>query len=110
MGIDIYKIIKSQEEYMLKGKFDRSYSSYKSLDDLMKTLNLKGYLIQRAVKPIKDENRCSDIRVIMQKDDTLKWKLVSMIVYLGKRDGICSNYQRYGYTLKFEEFLLISWG
>lgn len=104
MGIDIYKIIKSQKEYMLKGKFDRSYSSYKSLDDLMKTLNLKGYLIQRAVKPIKYENRCSDIRVVMQKDDTLKWKLTYMIVCLGKRDGICSNYQRFGYTLKFEEF------
>lgn len=104
MGIDIYKIIKSQEEYMLKGKFDKSYSAYKSLDDLMKTLNFKNYLIQRAVKPIKDENRCSDIRVVMQKDDTLKWKLTYMIVCLGKRDGICSNYQRFGYTLKFEEF------
>ncbi|MCX7902884.1 MAG: YheC/YheD family protein [Caloramator sp.] len=106
MGIDIYKIVKYDDEFMIKGKFDKSYSSFKSLDDLIGAFNFKNYLVQMALKPIKFENRCSDIRVVMQKDDSLKWKLTSMIVCLGKRNGICSNYQRYGYTLKFEEFFV----
>lgn len=61
------------------------------------------YVVQQAVNSIKFENRYVDFRVIMQKDETLKWQCVKIVAKIGKENGICSNFKDGGYALTFEE-------
>jgi hypothetical protein len=61
------------------------------------------YMIQQHIDLLKFEERYSDFRVIMQKDNTLKWQCTGIVVSMGEPGGICSNYPDSRY-LSYEDF------
>ncbi len=108
-GYGIIKILKSSDGYWIQGKYEKSPTLFASRDAAQKRLHSlkykKPYILQQALQPIKYDARCIDFRVIMQKDETLKWNCTAIVASLGQRNGLHSNYQSDALYLSFEEAL-----
>jgi hypothetical protein len=63
----------------------------------------KQYLIQQGINTLNFEGRHTDFRIIIQKNENMKWKCTAIVARLGKEEGICSNFVDSGYVLSFEE-------
>lgn len=111
LGIGLVRIQKQNDLYIFKEKdlnkpvltLNKEEAS-KFISDMM---SRNSYIIQQNIDLLKFEDRYSDFRVIMQKDNTLNWKCTGIVVSMGAPGGLCSNYQesssRY---LSFENFFL----
>lgn len=100
----LYKVKKDKNSYIFQGKkgTDVKRTSFgKETEEFIK--NITGgyrYLIQQAIHPLMIDGRHIDFRVIMQKDDTLKWVCPVIVAFLGDPGDICSNW---GYQTTFKE-------
>jgi hypothetical protein len=75
-------------------------------ENFLNNINKKRrYIIQEGIETIRYEERCISFRVIMQKDETLKWKCTGICPRVGKVKGICSNYKPGLYDFTFESLL-----
>jgi hypothetical protein len=68
-------------------------------------LQKKWYLLQQGVDTLIYNDGCTIFRVIMQKDETLKWKCTGICPRVGNPQGICTNYAPESYVFSFESFL-----
>jgi hypothetical protein len=109
LGKGLMRITKNKGYYTAQAREDSNAIDIETLKELegylAAKLKNKKYIIQEGVKAIKYDGRFSSFRVIMQKDQTCKWKCNGIVIYLGKKGGVCSNYHTGWYALTFEEFL-----
>ncbi|QGU95878.1 hypothetical protein GOM49_12955 [Clostridium bovifaecis] len=107
MAGGLIKVEKIKDCYYTKKPFDDNSAIFKSKDELNKfiqdIISTRKYLVQQSIKSLQIDNRPADFRVIMQKDNTLKWRCTGIICRIGKENGICSNFRSYGYAVTFEE-------
>lgn len=104
----LIRIEKHTHSYHIKRKHDDSTTIIDTQEDFLKFTNeisSRKYLIQQAVDSIKIDERYIDFRVIMQKNENLSWQCTGIISCVGKKNGICSNYQSHGYTLNFKDMM-----
>ncbi len=64
----------------------------------------RNYLVQEGIDLLNFDNRYIDFRVIMQKDHLLKWQCTGIITSMGKKGGVCSNYDADDKYMVFEAF------
>jgi hypothetical protein len=62
------------------------------------------YLIQQGIDVLKYDDRCTSLRVIMQKNESKNWNCTGICPRIGIDRGICSNFHPAHYNLSFEEF------
>lgn len=110
LGIGQKKITKEDGSYIIKGKFDDIPLKFNSRGEIENYIHKlaynSSYLVQQGIDCVIYDERCSAIRVIMQKDDSMKWKYTTMIPYLGKKNGISSSYENYGYAMGSQDFFM----
>jgi hypothetical protein len=62
-------------------------------------------LVQQAIHSLKFQSRNTHLRVIMQKNETMRWNCIGIISYMGKVGGICTIYPDGWYGLSFGKFI-----
>jgi len=108
LGRGLVRVEKNKNQYVFKHKdpnkpvltYSKELAS-RYISDIKK--HYSKYIIQQCVNLLKFEDRYSGFRVIMQKDNTLKWQCTGIVVSMGEPGGICSNYSESIY-FSFEEF------
>ena len=108
LGKGLIRVEKINDQYVFKERnlkkpvltYSREKAS-KYIRDIKKRHSK--YIVQQNIDLLKFEDRLSDFRVIMQKDNTLKWQCTGIVVSMGEPGGICSNYP-YSCYLSFEGF------
>lgn len=109
LGKGLIRIINNKGRYIAQAREDNNaieLETPKELEGyLAAKLKKKKYIIQQGVNALKHDGRLTAFRVIMQKDQNCNWKCNGIVLYLGKRGGVCSNYHTGWYALTFEEFL-----
>ncbi len=109
LGNGLVRVVKKDNQYILKEKSIEKPVMVYDRDDASKYITRisgeSSYLVQQAVNLLKFEERYSDFRIIMQKDDTLNWQCTGIVISMGASGGICSNYkQGLSRFLSFEDF------
>lgn len=107
MGLGLMKFIKKGNNYYVHDLLASSPTLFNSKDEAVifinKLIKKNLYLIQQPINSLKIDNRCTHLRVIMQKDNSLNWQCTGIISCIGKDNGISSNYVAFGYNLTFEK-------
>lgn len=105
----LVKVKKEGNQYFVQQAFDKVPEVFNNEDELRiylrRILYNIGYLLQQGVEPIKYNDGYTIFRVIMQKDETLKWKCTGVCPRVGNSGGICTNYAPEAYVFTFEEFM-----
>lgn len=100
----LYKVLKAKDVYTFKDKRGNSIKDTSIREEakhlVSRIIGRNMYLVQQALHSIKVENRHMDFRVIMQKDQTMKWICTGMVAFIGRPGDICTNW---GYQTTFEE-------
>jgi hypothetical protein len=63
------------------------------------------YMMQQGVEVKRHRGRMFDLRVVMQKDESMKWGCSGIIARFGKKNGIATKISGGGYALKGNEAL-----
>lgn len=107
-GIEVIKITKTENNYLFQSKNDKKPIKFNTREEakeyVTKKIAKRRYIAQQGINILKFEERCTDFRVIMQKDQTLKWKCTAIISHFGTPGGMSSIYRENGYSLSFEKF------
>jgi hypothetical protein len=107
LGHGLVQITKSNDVYLVRGKNNVTPKKFKKISMIKHIDKLTGkgsYLIQQGINVLRFENRYTAFRVIMQKNEKMNWQTTGIVAYLGKIDGICSNYSTGWYGLHFKKF------
>ncbi|MBD3921909.1 YheC/YheD family protein [Paenibacillus sp. PR3] len=97
-GQNIIRIRRQGSGY--QAHYNYSKSKLSSLDSLYKHLRRhsrgRSYLLQRGIKLATCEGRSFDIRVVVQKSKRGPWKSTALLMKIGKRGKVTTNYHQGG--------------
>jgi hypothetical protein len=109
LGHGLKIISKENGEYFFKDRYDEKsirFSSKSEASGFIKGLiSKRDYVAQQAINSLKFQNRNTHLRVIMQKNETMKWNCTGIVAYMGKAGGICTIYPEGWYGLSFGKFI-----
>jgi hypothetical protein len=105
----LIRVTKSEEGYFIQRASDEIPRTFKNRTGaqayLIKKMKGRSYLIQQGVDTLIYNGGTTIFRVIMQKDDSLKWKCTGICPRVGNASGISTNYAPASYVFTFESFL-----
>jgi len=108
LGRGLVQVVKNKNQYVFKERDIKKPIITYNKEMAIKYVgeikqNRSKYIVQQFIDLLKFEDRYADFRVIMQKDNTMKWQCTGIVVSMGEPDGICSNYPGSIY-FSFEDF------
>jgi hypothetical protein len=105
----LIRVTKSENSYLIQRASEEDPNIFESKEDAYRYLSEKirnrSYLIQQGVETLTYNEGTTIFRVIMQKDDSLKWKCTGICPRVGNASGISTNYAPASYVFTFESFL-----
>ena len=108
----IIKATRSEDGYHFQYRLEGEtvIGSREKADQFLRNLNeqKKGnnyYLLQQEVCVKRYRNRPFDFRVVLQKDESMRWKCSGIIARFGKKESIATNFLLSGYALTGYEAL-----
>lgn len=109
LAMGLIKVTKSKGKYLIQRPFDTVPLVFENQEDtfryLSKRVKRRTYLIQQGIDTLTYKEGTTIFRVIMQKDDSLKWKCTGICPRVGNASGITTNYAPASYVFTFESFL-----
>lgn len=97
-GNRIIRIVKtSSGAYRLKGSRNATVSSVDALYHQLKSYSKsRGYLLQKGINLENTNGRPFDIRVMVQKPDSGKWRTTALFTKIGRQGKVVNNYNQGG--------------
>lgn len=113
-GKNIVKVVKkknsSRYEYQYRINNNNCRGSSSSINGLQtslkKIMGNRTYIVQQQINLLKsDKNNVIDVRILVQKDNTGKWKITGKACRVGRRGSITSNISSGGSGHRVEKVL-----
>jgi len=98
-GKNIIKVARGRDSNSYKYQYQINYQAREGIANGMNGLRKsirslmgkRSYIVQRRINLLRVDGNISDIRVLVQKDDTGQWSITGKAFRIGKRGSITSN-------------------